>query len=225
MSNPSAGTPASAFMQFDSAEPVAVADAPAVVTCTGCSRPVHSVYHEVNGQVVCSPCRAGVEGLARSGGFGKALVLGLGAAAAGWAVYFAILKLFEFEFGLIAILVGFIVGKAVSNGSGGRGGWLPQALAIGLTYLAIVCTYVPLIADSMRSEDPSAAGAALYVVASVIAVLYPFLSVTESPMGLVIVAVGLYQAWKLNKRRELSITGPYTVAAPQTAPALDAAHG
>lgn len=194
MSNPSAGTPASSFVQFDSAEPVAVADAPAAVTCTGCSRPVHGVYHEVNGQVVCSPCRAGVEGLARSGGFGRALVFGLGAAAAGWAVYFAILKLFEIEFGLIAILVGFVVGRAVSSGSGGRGGWLYQSLAVGLTYLAIVCTYVPLIAETMRAEDPSAAGAALYIVASVIAVLYPFLSVTESPIGLVIVAVEIGRA-------------------------------
>ena len=225
MSTPSAGIPASTSLQFDSAEPVAVADAPAVVTCTGCSRPVRDVYHEVDGQVVCASCRAGVEGLAKSGGFGRALVLGVGAAAAGWAVYFAILKLFEIEFGLIAILVGFIVGKAVSSGSGGRGGWLYQALAIGLTYVAIVCTYVPLIADAMRSEDPSATGAALYVAASFIALLYPFLAVTESPIGLVIVAVGLYEAWKLNKRRELSITGPYTVAAPQAAPALDAAHG
>ncbi|HEU0079526.1 MAG TPA: hypothetical protein VFQ76_17850, partial [Longimicrobiaceae bacterium] len=219
MSNPLEGTPASTSLQFDSAEPVAVADAPATTTCTGCSRPIRDSYHEVNGQVVCASCRAGVEALGKSGGFAKALVFGIGAAAAGWAVYFAVLKLAGIEFGLIAILVGYVVGKAVSNGSGGRGGWPYQTLAIGLTYLAIVCTYVPLIAGEMAAQDPSATGAGLYVVSFVIAVMYPFLSITESPIGAVIIAVGLYEAWKLNKRGELRITGPYTVAAPQPVPA------
>ena len=225
MSSSLEGAPASNSLQFDSAEPVAVADAPAATTCTGCSRPIRDSYHEVNGQVVCASCRAGVEALGRAGSFAKALVLGLGAAAAGWAVYFAVLKLAGIEFGLIAILVGYGVGRAVSSGSGGRGGWPYQALAIALTYLAIVCTYVPLIAEGMRSEDPSAAGAGLYVVSFVIAVMYPFLSITESPIGAVIIAVGLYEAWKLNRRSELRITGPYTVAAPQPVPALDAARG
>ena len=225
MSSPLERTPVSSPLQFDSAEPVAVADAPAAPACTGCSRPIREVYHEINGQVVCASCRAGVEALGKAGGFGKALVFGIGAAAAGWAVYFAVLKLAGIEFGLIAILVGYVVGRAVSNGSGGRGGWPYQALAIGLTYLAIVCTYVPLVAEGMRSGDPSATGAGLWVVSFVFSVVYPFVSITESPIGAVIIAVGLYEAWKLNKRGELRITGPYTVAAQQPAPALDAAHG
>ncbi len=221
MITPDTAPPAASSLQFDQAEPTTLDSAG--VTCTACSRPIHDAYHEVNGQVVCTSCRAQVEALAESGGFFKAFLFGTGAAVAGWAIYFAILKLTDIEFGLIAVLVGFMVGKAVATGSGERGGWLYRTLAVGLTYLAIVCTYMPLIADAFRAEDPEVGGVGLYIVSFIVSLAGPFLVITESPITLLIVGFGLYQAWRMNARRTLEITGPYAVAAPQ--PALDAVAG
>jgi hypothetical protein len=33
-------------------------------------------------------------------------------------------------------------------------------------------------------------------------------------MGLFIIAIGVYEAWKINRRLPLTITGPYRVGAP-----------
>jgi hypothetical protein len=77
--------------------------------------------------------------------FVRALTFGLLGAAAGAAIYFAILALTGYEIGLVAIVVGLIVGKAVHVGSRGRGGWAYQTLAVSLTYSAIVVTYIPFI--------------------------------------------------------------------------------
>ncbi len=61
------------------------------------------------------------------------------------------LKLTGYEFGLIAILVGYAVGIAVRRGSSGRGGWPYQLLAVGLTYASIVGSYLPLVFAEVRA--------------------------------------------------------------------------
>jgi hypothetical protein len=84
---------------------------------------------------------------------------GLGALAAigGSLVYSAVVAITGGEFGFVAILLGYMVGRAVRKGSGDRGGPAYQALAIGLTYLAIVSTYVPLIVKDFGSKSAKAA--------------------------------------------------------------------
>jgi hypothetical protein len=52
-----------------------------------------------------------------------------------------------------------------------------------------------------------------------IAVVLPFLGGLENVIGLVIIAIGLYEAWKLNRRVPLVITGPHRVGKPLDAPA------
>jgi len=44
----------------------------------------------------------------------------------------------------------------------------------------------------------------------------PFLAGVENLVGLLIIAIGLWQAWKLNQRKELDITGPFTAGRPTT---------
>src|SRR5215475_6321852 len=75
--------------------------------------------------------------------FCGALVLGVLAAMAGAGLYFAITALTGYELGLVAIVVGLLVGSAVRWGSQRRGGWLYQGLAMFLTYSAIITTYIP----------------------------------------------------------------------------------
>jgi hypothetical protein len=44
----------------------------------------------------------------------------------------------------------------------------------------------------------------------------PFLAGVQNIMGLVIIGIGLYEAWKFNKRREWSISGPHAIATAPT---------
>src|SRR5258708_27620060 len=82
---------------------------------------------------------------AGAGAFPRAALAGLGAAAVGAGIYIAVRYATGYQVGLISILVGFLVGRAVHWGSRGRGGWPYQALAMVLTYLAIVSIYVPIL--------------------------------------------------------------------------------
>jgi hypothetical protein len=71
-------------------------------------------------------------------------------------------------------------------------------------------------ATTVESSAVESPGAIAIVVALIVLVplLYamPFLTALQAPIGLLIVGFALYEAWKLNKRVELKITGPYQVA-------------
>ena len=242
-------------LQFDRAEG---AGGPAAEPqCAVCGQPIRDTYYEVNGRVVCARCRHQVEQQqaagTSAGRFGKALVLGLAAAAAGTALYYAVLAISGYELSLIAIAVGWLVGTAVKKGSSGRGGWRYQALAMFLTYTSIVSSYVPLIIKEFSKQDQAivadesgdakqdgkdtASAAAVTatvapatdttaaddaealqvspVVAIALAIGFvyalPFLAGLENILGLVIIAIGLYTAWTINKRQVLAIAGPFKV--------------
>lgn len=229
--------------------------------CAECGQPLRDVYYEVNGRVLCERCRRAAEASwaagSSAGRFGKAVLFGVAAAAAGSALYYAVLALTGYEFGLIAIVVGLLVGVAVKKGSNGRGGWKYQTLAMFLTYTSIVSSYVPLIIREALKPDQQVASldgdtaslpfafsdtaaaviavdsASQPVVASrlgteeaargptnpvlaiamAIGLIYalPFLAGFQNILGLVIIAIGLYEAWKLNQRAELKIAGPFKV--------------
>ena len=160
-----------AGLQFERAERAAPSGGAA---CAFCKQPISSTYYEINGQVACQRCRGQILAAWNSGSprsrFAKALGLGAVAAAIGAGVYFGIEALTGYEFGLVAIVVGLLVGGAVRKGSSGRGGWRYQVLAMFLTYSAIVATDSSLIAreltkqfraraDSITAAAPAAAPA------------------------------------------------------------------
>jgi hypothetical protein len=227
-------------LQLDRAE---FTDATAATVCAMCANPLSGIYYEANGQTVCAGCSeslrtatergTGLSRAARATGAGFVAMLG------GSILYWAILAMTGIEFGLIAIVVGFAVGKAVNWGSYGRGGWKYQTLAMILTYMAIVSAYVPIIVGEMRKQattaestaktDVAAAGdakledttptpgnalVAVAVLAGLILAI-PFLSGLQNIMGLIIIGIGLYEAWKFNRKRVLEITGPHVIGAPQ----------
>lgn len=128
------------------------------VTCAACKQPVAGEYWTVDEAVLCGACKATVErsrqvpaGVAsRAGRLGRATVLGLGGMLAGAAVWYAVAKLANLEVGLIAILLGWLVGKAVFRGSGYRGGRRYQVLAVALTYVGIGISYTPFAFAEMQ---------------------------------------------------------------------------
>jgi hypothetical protein len=230
-------------LQFERAQ---YADSPPAAACGVCQSPLSTAYYEVNGHTVCEGCsyslREPPHG-SRAGRVLRATVAGALAALAGAILYWAILALSGYEFGLIAIVVGVAVGKAVRWGSRGRGGWAYQTLAIVLTYMAIVSAYVPMIVSEIVKQKPAVQAAAassssaptparaddrnvdagigpvfLAVAALLlIACIAPFAAGAQNIVGLIIIGIGVYQAWKLNKRQPLVITGPHALASPASA--------
>jgi hypothetical protein len=251
-------------LQFDVAERTASAGAsddpraPTELVCTRCSAPIMSAYYQVNGDVACVRCRGALDS-DESGSRGarvlKAGGLGLLAAIGGSVVYYAIAAITGYELALVAIAVGYGVGRAVRRGSGNRGGRAYQVLAVVLTYFAIVSTYIPLAlkefgakpvtadstwaatksptakADTAPVVDsafaPTQAGRAAkprvervgfgMVIVGIVglllfAAIIPILAGFSNIIGLIIIGVALFEAWKQNKRGELTISGPYRLA-------------
>lgn len=212
-------------------------------TCGQCAQTIADRYFEANGVVLCTGCKerleAGWKGGSKLARFGKAVALGAGGGLIGALIWFAIARFTGYELGLIAIVVGFLVGKGISVGSEYRGGRGYQILAVAITYLSIVSTYVPLFIEEFDEKAAREAQAAieagttpaepmpralLYITSSVVAVAAPFLGGFENLMGILIIAIALWEAWKLTARRELTFSGPYDVAAPEPAPAPEVAN-
>lgn len=229
-------------LQFDRADPAPGAQA-ASISCSVCHRPLVDAYFVANGQIVCDNCRHAVEEEWNRGGaagrLSKAVGLGVLAMIGCSVLWYAVLKLTDSQWGILAVVVGLVVGGAVRKGSNGRGGWRYQALAIVLTYTAIVTSYVPLIIEEVRARaaqtatvdstateglatdsvvvaDDPAPGPFAMAVAFVflLGFLYalPFLAGIENVIGILIIGFALYEAWKLNRRTDLIVTGPHQVA-------------
>ena len=215
-------------------------------TCGACAKTLTTEYYEANGVTVCADCceklrAVGTTGTSVTRGI-RALGAGAAAALAGSVLYYAILAMSGYEFGLIAIVVGMAVGKAVNWGAHGRGGWRYQTMAIALTYLAIVTSYVPLIISEIGKQPaaaeasakpgqtatpapqtpaadkaPATAAGAIAAIAILIGLVLalPFLGGLQNIMGVIIIGIGLYEAWKFNRKGQVTITGPHAIAAVQ----------
>ena len=188
--------------------------APANVVCSSCNQDVIQSYYELAGQIICSPCRdkrdQALDGWG-GGRFLRALAAGIIVGIAGAAVWYAIRIWTNYELGIISIAIGYGVGRAVSWGSSGKGGWLYQLTAVLVTYSSIVTNYVPDVAQGIMQESPGGSAVLVYVIAFVVSHAMPFFMGFENIIGFIIIAVGLWEAWKLNKRVDAAMTGPYTV--------------
>jgi hypothetical protein len=245
-------------IQFDRAE---FKGDPVPVACTSCGAAIGSTYYQVGQAIACEPCRWRIETEATGGSpmgrFVKASLLGVLAAGAGAGVYYAVRALTGYEFGLIAIVVGLLVGGAVRMGSAQRGGVPYQLLAMFLTYASIVSTYIPDIVKAFRDQPvaeqaapaaeaptapapvaatgdaasaPVAAGPTpmgplvlVLALAAVVAIAFaaPFLMGFGNIIGIVIIGIGLFEAWKINRKPDHTVTGPFRMAdaASEAAPA------
>ena len=137
-------------LQFRRAQPIAIgADGTSEArTCVACKQPIADDYYHAQGQVTCPLCAERIQtgqqrppsiSLIRSALYGGA------AAFAGFVIYALVTIVTGFNIGLIAILVGIMVGKAIRYASRGLGGRPQQVLAVALTYFAITTSYVPVV--------------------------------------------------------------------------------
>ncbi len=123
------------------------------VTCAACQRALDTAYFDINGLSVCEACRDVVARQAQTprdwATLAKAAAFGVGAAIAGAALYYAVIKITNLEIGLVAIAIGYMVGYSVKRATNGRGGRRFQVLALALTYWAVGLAYLPLTLEAV----------------------------------------------------------------------------
>jgi hypothetical protein len=123
--------------------------------CAICRQPITSTYYSIRDKLVCPACRAAVAGPTSGSPVGRFIVaalFGLGAGLVGTVIWCVVREVTHGEFGIVAMLVGYMVGKAVRKGSGGWGGRDYQVLAVLITYVCISASFVPEILQAIRAN-------------------------------------------------------------------------
>ena len=143
---PAPGSPLEG-LQFEKAEYVDTRP-----QCLTCKTVIDSKYFHLAGQTICPTCaqavRVGQE-RPKNQWVMRGALYGASAAAGCSIVYAIITWVTHMEIALIAILVGYLIGRAVRIGSRGLGGRRCQVIAVTLTYLAITMSYVPLLVKGL----------------------------------------------------------------------------
>lgn len=234
--------PAPQDLQFQRVEPLPGSAGDAnVQRCVVCKSPIGPTYFHAQGQVVCTMCAERIQSGQQAPpaiSLGRSALYGAGAALAGCALYAAVAIFLNLEIGIVAILVGIIVGKAVRAGSKGLGGRPQQILAVLLTYFAITTSYIPVyfhqLANNPTKVEQVKQNAAtanpettepprMGVVGAIVTLLAlfaaaPFFALADGIGGFIslfIIFIGLRQAWQLTGRSEILVMGPYeTTPAP-----------
>lgn len=199
----------------------------AALACAFCKQPIAITYHEINGNPICKSCLAGFEAhLAEARSFRtfrRAALYGSAAAAAGSVAWHFITKITGYELAIVAIGIGIGVGYAIRAATKGVGGRRYQALAMFLTYSAIVLTYVPIILEALRKGQPATPVGPpptlpqfllAWVLLLGLAYAAPFLAGVKNILGLLIIAIGLYEAWKYTRAAPVAVRGPLALDEP-----------
>lgn len=213
-------------LQFDKAEykePPPPSDA-----CVNCSQSAAPQYYLLGDRRVCGPCAGLLEKIGQAptrGQFWTAALWGMGAAVVGAVGLMIVTAVSGYQLGLLSILVGWLVGRAMNQATGARGSRGLQLLALAISYVGITASYAPVFIEGLKksAERPEDAHLNLTVVVPLIAALClaaPFLELSSGIsgiLGIAIVAFGLHQAWKMTGRKDLPITGPHGEAVPEEA--------
>ena len=196
------------------------------VSCSACSRSMTTTYHTVNGAPVCGACRLKAQSaggsVSDSATLAKAALYGAGAAIAGAVIYWAVMEYMNLEIGLVAILTGWMVGRAMSIATNGRGGRLLQVGGAALVYISVAMAYFAFAVRAALgvTEVAGAADAGIGIVGmlimAVVGLATPILVVFESmPGGLIsalIIGFGMSQAWKMLVPTPVHVEGPFKVS-------------
>ena len=228
-------------LQFHRAEPLnrredKGEEAASSQICAACKLPLQSEYFKVQNHVICPACAAKIEAGRQAPKpipWARAVVYGAGAALAGCILY-AIVLMMGVQIGIVALLVGYMVGKAIRRATYGVGGRPQQILAVALTYFAIStsCILVMIYEVGKQAKNKPKAEVSAPVQPAkpvispakaiggllVLATISPFLELFSSPVGglisLFILFIGLQRAWALTARHDILVTGPYACPTP-----------
>ncbi|HEY4363428.1 MAG TPA: hypothetical protein VGN17_20850 [Bryobacteraceae bacterium] len=182
--------------------------------CAGCKTRIDGTYYQYGGREICDSCSAHIRAAQSTAPaappLSRPLLFGAAAALACSAAYALItFMLHGAEIGIIAIGVGYLVGRAIRIGANNAGARPLQIMAVVLTYLSITLSYVPLI---LREVPVAHIASALPTVIgySLASPLLNLQNPASGILGIIILGVGLLQAWRLTApRRFLPLTGPF----------------
>lgn len=199
----------------------------ASMSCAVCEQAIAGRHYSVNGQAVCEGCLVVVR-QGQEGSLVKALSLGVVAGAVGVLICLGIWA-WVIDLALVTIVIGILVGMAVRRGGGGRGrgSVMYRVMAVAITYGAMCSVHVPVLADAMvqgvnqsAAEQVAEATAIVYLVAGVMSLVIPFSMMMEVQiLGLIIFAVGLWEAWRFSAAPTLLVEGPFGDTDPPPEPA------
>ena len=136
--------------QFATAE---YAGKPGETACKSCGQPISGAHYRVNGVLTCANCAERIKDQLPKdshAAFGRAVVFGIGGAILGFGIYVAFTLGTGWIVGYVSLAVGYLVGKAMTLGSGGRGGRRYQVVAVLLTYSAVSLAAVPIAISHYR---------------------------------------------------------------------------
>ncbi len=125
--------------------------------CARCRQPIESTYYLAGGNKLCPRCRDGLAGQVGQrpglGLFCRAAGFGIAGALLGAALWALVVIATGYQLGLIAVLVGVLVGHAVRLGARRRSGRSLQVLAVLLTFLGLSWSTIPILINEIR-ENP-----------------------------------------------------------------------
>jgi hypothetical protein len=153
-------------LQFDRVVTESTSSAPPsklAAFCAVCQTSIETAYFDVNGSILCRDCCIVAQSAAQTHRgivpLVTASVFGLGAGVVGAAIYYAVMAIANLEIGIVAILIGYMVGYAVRKGARGRGARRYQVLAVALTYASIALAYAPIAVRQVIDANGSAQSA------------------------------------------------------------------
>jgi hypothetical protein len=225
MEDTSKGVPQFATAEFAPGNPS--------MACAACRKAIAGPYYQINAAKVCPECAKKIQDQSPKdshAAFVRAVLFGIGGALAGFALYVGFALITGLVIGWVSLAVGFIVGKAMSVGSGGVGGRRYQIVAVLLTYLAVSLSAVPIAIHQMRQHRaqvqsteaaaPQSGAANVAKAAGVLALIgiaSPFLDLQDPVhgiIGLVILFVGIRFAWRFTAGRTVTVSGPHAPPTP-----------
>lgn len=210
---PEVGGPVS-DLQFDRAE----METGTLQTCVICKQSVGGEYYAVNNHIVCSGCRARLgDGISpvTSHRVVMAMLHGAVAAIIGGTAWGLVTYYTHWQLGIVAVFVGLGIGRFVRTGSGGLGGPVFQAIAVGWTYLAIAGSWIPVMLKGQDDVD-------WFAIVSTALAEPVRIAAKGDILGLLINGFAIYEAWKVTRRPAIQITGPFRV---RTAPPAEGTAG
>ncbi len=156
-----AGDESAEALQFERAERGHEAPGKSgTIACSSCAGSISESYFTLGKSPLCATCKSALESRSAAANrwhtFLIAAGAGLLAAVIGAVLYYAVIAITDYEIGIVAIVIGYMVGWAVRKGSGGWGGLRYQVLAVVLTYFAVGLAYTPLAFKGMQKSDDAA---------------------------------------------------------------------
>jgi hypothetical protein len=183
--------------------------------CAACAALIDRTYFHFAGRLICPACADKVSARRarpENSSLARGLIYGGGAAIGCSIGYAVIIAVTHLDLALVAILVGYLVGRAVRIGSQGLTGRRLQIAAVALSYFAITGSRVVLVVSQLAGHG--APMARLVFTIAAVALASPFLDLRDGVggiLGLIIVVVGLAQAWRQTARDSRVLLGPYTL--------------